>query len=66
MRIEKIKKILKKEYEVLNDKVTFGKHTNTKLHAKLVNDGKVKEVYFALKKNTESIDSYELMHIWYY
>ncbi|MFA5790707.1 MAG: hypothetical protein WC976_06575 [Caldisericia bacterium] len=66
MQIKEIKKILKKEYELLNDKVIFGKHTDTKLNAKMVNDGKIKEVYFALRKNTDSNDSYELLHVWYY
>jgi len=66
MRIEEIKKILKKEYEVLNDKVRFGKHTDTRLYAKLINNGTVRKVYWALKKNTDSNDSYELAHVWYY
>ena len=60
MTINKIKKILRKEYEVLNESIRFQGVRGNKLYCKLNS----KSIYWRLEKKGE--DDYLLSHTWYY
>lgn len=70
MTLKEIKKVLLKEYLILNDKLTFNPFDEDqekgiiKLFGTLYFDGKKKKVYWNVEKISDN--DYQLNHIWYY